>query len=178
LNFLIIVFLCLVTGIYDLTVGFKNTGAEPTLRSIMKGRSCQAEMFLRRIPISDIPKDTEGCSDWVYNLYQEKDQIYDYFVRHNTFEGNGLERLEIPRNYYDLFIQLTWMVIIGIPSIIYLFQFLWTSSFFAQIIFVILIILGKRKKNEFHMTCCFCCSNNWCTSNDCCDRNGTRFTLW
>jgi hypothetical protein len=38
------------------------------------------------------------------------------------------------------------MVIIGIPSIIYLFQFLWTSSFFAQIIFVILIILGKEKK--------------------------------
>ena len=82
----------------------------------------------------------------MHNLYQEKDQIYDYFVRHNTFEGRGLERIEIPWNYHDLLIQLVWMVIIGIPSIIYLFQFLWTSSFLAQMIFGILIILGK---NEF-----------------------------
>lgn len=132
----------LVTGIYDLTVGFKNTGADPTLLSILKGRSCQAEMFIRRIPVTEIPKDTEGSSNWVHKLYREKDEIYDYFVRHDTFEGNGLPRIDIPRNYSDLFIQLTWMVIIGVPSIIYLFKFLWTSSFLAQIIFVIIIFLA------------------------------------
>jgi len=131
-----------ITGIYDLTVGFKKTGADPTLLSILKGRSCQAEIFIRRIPISEIPTDTKGCDNWVHNLYREKDQIYDYFVHHDTFEGNGLIRMEIPWNYYDLFIQLTWMLIIGVPSIIYLFQFLWTSSFLAQIIFVILIFLA------------------------------------
>jgi hypothetical protein len=104
-------------------------------------------MYIRRIPVSEIPKDTEGCSNWIHNLYVEKDQIYDYFVRHDTFEGNGLQRIEIPRNYYDLFIELAWMLIIGVPSIIYLLKFLWTSSFLAQIIFVILIFLGKKKKN-------------------------------
>ncbi len=143
MNFFYYRFLCLVTGIYDLTVGFKKTGADPTLQSILKGRSCQAEISIRRIPVSDIPTDTEGCGDWVHNLYQEKDQTYDYFVRHNTFEGNGLQRIEIPRNYYDLIIELAWMIIIGIPSIIYLIQFLWTSSFLAQMIFVIVIALGK-----------------------------------
>ncbi|CAF2961015.1 unnamed protein product, partial [Rotaria sp. Silwood2] len=129
-------------SVYDITVGFKKTGAEPTLISILKGRTCQAEMFIRRFPISEIPTDTEGSSNWIHELYREKDKIYDYFVQHNTFEGNGLPRIEIPRNYYDLLIQLGWTIIIGIPSIIYFFQFLWTSSLLAQIIFVIIICIA------------------------------------
>jgi hypothetical protein len=100
-------------------------------------------ILIRRISISEIPKDTEGCSNWVHELYREKDKAYDYFVRHGTFEGNGLPRVEIPRNYYDLLIELGWMLIIGVPSIIYLFKFFWTSSLLAQFIIVILICLGK-----------------------------------
>jgi hypothetical protein len=40
-------FLYLVAAVYDLTVGFKKTGAPPTLISILKGRSCEAEIFIR-----------------------------------------------------------------------------------------------------------------------------------
>ena len=135
-----------VTGIYDLSVGFKKTGAEPTLLSIIKGHSCQAEIYVRRTPISEIPKDAEGCNDWVHQLYREKDEIYDYFVRHDTFEGNGLTRVEIPRNYRDLCIELFWVMTIGVPSLIYLVQFLWTSSFVAQLIFLILVMIGKASR--------------------------------
>ncbi|CAF1140090.1 unnamed protein product [Rotaria sp. Silwood1] len=131
-----------ITGIYDLTVGFKKSGAKPRLLSIIEGRSCQAEIFVRRIPLSEIPKDSNGCNNWVYKLYEEKDKIYDYFVHHDTFEGNGLTRVETQRNYYDLLIELSWMIIIGIPSIFYLIKFLWTSSFIAQLIFLIVVILA------------------------------------
>ncbi|CAF4227221.1 unnamed protein product [Rotaria magnacalcarata] len=133
-----------VEALYDITLGFKKTGAEPTLLSIIKGRSCQAELFIRRIPISEIPTDTEGSSNWVHELYREKDKIYDYFAQHGTFAGNGLPRVEISRNYYDLLIELGWVVIIGMPSIIYFFQFLWTSSILAKFIFVIIISIGKK----------------------------------
>ncbi|CAF0979391.1 unnamed protein product [Rotaria sordida] len=131
-----------ITAVYDLTIGFKHTGAEPTLLSVLKGRSCQAEIFVKRIPTSEIPQDTEGCSNWVHQLYQEKDKIYDYFLKHGTFEGNGLPRIEIQRNYYDLLIELAWMLIIGVPSLIYLFKFLWTSSLLAQLAFVALIFIA------------------------------------
>jgi hypothetical protein len=100
--------------------------------------------LIRRIPVSNIPQDTEECNNWVHKLYQEKDEIYDYFLNHDTFEGNGLPRVEIEYNYYDLIIELSWMLIIGVPSLIYLFKFLWTSSLFAQLIFVIFICLGKK----------------------------------
>ncbi|CAF2446903.1 unnamed protein product [Rotaria sp. Silwood2] len=131
-----------ITAIYDLTVGFKENGAEPTLLSILKGRSCQAEIFVKRIPVSKIPQDTEGCNNWVHELYQEKDKIYDYFVNHGTFEGNGLPRIEIQRNYNDLLIEIAWILIIGVPSLIYLFKFLWTSSFLVQLVFAALICIA------------------------------------
>ena len=36
-----------IAAIYDLTVGFKQTGAQPTLLSILKGRACQAEIYVK-----------------------------------------------------------------------------------------------------------------------------------
>ena len=100
--------------------------------------------MIRRIPISEIPTDTEASGRWVHELYREKDQIFDYFIKHGTFVGNGLPRVEIPRNYSDLFILLGWVMIIGIPSIIYFFQFLWTSSLQAQLILAVIICIGKE----------------------------------
>lgn len=38
-----------IAAVYDLTVGFKKSGAKPTLLSILKGRSCQAEMFVKSV---------------------------------------------------------------------------------------------------------------------------------
>jgi heme A synthase len=38
------------------------------------------------------------------------------------------------------------MLIIGVPSLIYLFKFLWTSSFLVQLIILILIFIGNNKK--------------------------------
>ncbi|CAF0812380.1 unnamed protein product, partial [Didymodactylos carnosus] len=125
-----------IASVYDLTIGFREEGAEPTLRSILKGRACKAEIFIRRIPISNIPRGTEECSNWIHHLYQEKDQVYEYFVQNGTFNGLGLQKVEVKRNYQDLIIELVWVIIIGAPSIYYLFLFLLTSSFLAQLIFL------------------------------------------
>lgn len=144
----------------------------------MKGRSCQAEMFARRFPMSDIPTDTDGCNEWVHNLYREKDEIYDYFARHDTFEGHGLTRIELPRKYFDLIIELTWILIIGVPSIYYFLQFLWTSSLLAQIIVGVLVILGKQTLFLPMKHSLLSSSIHRCTSNDCHDRNRTWFSLW
>ncbi|CAF0917072.1 unnamed protein product [Rotaria sp. Silwood1] len=75
-----------IAAVYDLTVGFKKTRAAPTLLSILKERSCQAEMFVKCISVLEIPQDSERCNNWVHKFYQEKDQIYVYFVNHGTFE--------------------------------------------------------------------------------------------
>ena len=94
--------------------------------------------------MSKIPLETEECSNWVHQLYREKDEIYDYFVNHGTFEGRGLPRTEIPRNYYDLIIELFWMSVIGVPTLFYLFKFVLTSSLVVQGVIIILLCLGTK----------------------------------
>ena len=37
----------LVSAVYDLTIGFKTTAVKPSLLSIIKGHSCQAEIFIK-----------------------------------------------------------------------------------------------------------------------------------
>ena len=36
-----------VQGLYDITIGVRKTGVKPTLLNVIKGHSCQAEMFIR-----------------------------------------------------------------------------------------------------------------------------------
>lgn len=80
-------------------------------------------------------------------MYQEKDRTYDYFLRHGTFEGNGLARVEVPRNKDDLLIVLGWMLLIGVPSIFYFCRFLWTSSLVAQLLVLLVVGLGKNARS-------------------------------
>ncbi|CAF4731763.1 unnamed protein product [Rotaria socialis] len=87
-------------SIYDITVGRKKSEAESTFLIITQGRSGQAEVYIRSIPVSAIPTDMEGSSNWVHQFYRDKDEIYDYFVQHGTLKDYGLLRIEIPHNYY------------------------------------------------------------------------------
>ena len=128
----------------------------------------------------EIPQDTEGCNDWLHELYRDKDRIYDYFVEHGTFAGRDLPCIEIQRNYYDLIIELAWMLVLGVPSVVYLFRFLWTSSLLAQVIFFIVLCCGKQVSE--HQNWILRCvispfSNHRRSSNDRRDGNGTWFRI-
>ena len=69
-----ITFMCmiLVTAVYDVTVAFQ-TPKSPELSNMLVGERCQAESFIRRIPISEIPHDDEKKSaEFIHKLFQEK----------------------------------------------------------------------------------------------------------
>ena len=61
-----------ITGVYDITVAFQNP-KNPKLSNMLAGQQCQAEAFIRRIPVSEIPyNDEEKCAEFVHKLFQEK----------------------------------------------------------------------------------------------------------
>ncbi|CAF4341198.1 unnamed protein product [Rotaria sp. Silwood2] len=67
----------------------------------------QGKVYFKRIPISQIPYEDEvKCAQWLHELFQEKDRIYDHFVRYDTFEGFGLLKVPSVRNYYDILIEV------------------------------------------------------------------------
>jgi len=39
----------------------------------MKGQSCQAQLHVKRIPITQIPYEDESkCAQWLHEIFQEK----------------------------------------------------------------------------------------------------------
>jgi lysophosphatidic acid acyltransferase/lysophosphatidylinositol acyltransferase len=61
-----------ITGVYDITVAFQSP-KNPELSNLLIGQRCQAEAFIRRIPVSEIPyNDEEKSSEFVHKLFQEK----------------------------------------------------------------------------------------------------------
>lgn len=73
-----------------------------------------------------------------------KDKIFEYFVQHGTFEGAGNPKAtDLKRSNQDLIIELSSLILIGLPSIYFLIQFLLYGSLFAKIIFVGIVMIGN-----------------------------------
>lgn len=86
--------------IYDINLAFKkDANVSPTISSLLNGQAVEGFMFVRRIPLEQVPEDEEKAAEWLHNLFREKDRIIDSF--HNTgsfFATSGVK--ETPYKYY------------------------------------------------------------------------------
>ena len=71
-----------------------------------------------------------------------KDRLYDHFIQHDTFDGLDVPKVPLNRNYTDILIQLFWLTTIGIPSLGWFIKFLLVSTWFAKMIFGLIIIIS------------------------------------
>ena len=54
-------------------LAFTKDSAPPSFRTLLQGRSCKAQLYVKRIPISQIPYEDETKSaQWLQKLFQEK----------------------------------------------------------------------------------------------------------
>ena len=61
-----------ISAVYDITVAFQ-TPKNPELAKLILGHRCQAEAFIRRIPVEKIPYDNEEQSAaFIQKLFQDK----------------------------------------------------------------------------------------------------------
>ncbi|CAF1153068.1 unnamed protein product, partial [Adineta ricciae] len=132
-----------ITAVYDITVAFQ-TPKSPELSNMLVGERCQAESFIRRIPISEVPYDDEKKSaEFIHKLFQEKDKTFEYFVQHGTFAGAGNPKAtNLPRRKQDLIIELLCLIFIGLPSTYFLTKFLISATILLQISFLLIVIAG------------------------------------
>lgn len=73
MNFLELFVFVLVPGVYNFMLAFTKASAIPTFRTLLRGHTCQAQLYVKRYSISDIPYEDEGkCAQWLHELFQEK----------------------------------------------------------------------------------------------------------
>ncbi len=72
-----------------------------------------------------------------------KDQIYDKFVKTGDLsKAIDVEKVEIKKNKYDLYLSLIWMFLLLPISIIYLLKALWFGSLVFKLAFFMIIFSG------------------------------------
>jgi lysophosphatidic acid acyltransferase/lysophosphatidylinositol acyltransferase len=121
-----------------LNVGIQNNGdARPTFNSIRYGIPLKSEIYVRRIPMSEVPVDERECAKFVYNFYQEKDRIHDVYARTGSFEtvgGANVQKVQLPKTYNDMYVFIGWLALLCPPLFYYIYVFVTNSSLLSNIL--------------------------------------------
>lgn len=141
--------------VYDCTVCVPSGGAAPTLKNILYGRRCYAEMLVRRIPISEVPQESdEATGQWLQSLYREKDNLFESFMENGRFvkeEGvspnrRRLRNVMTRRRLRPLLNNIFWAVLTVTPLISYLSTLLASGSPYvigSVLVSVLLVYVGR-----------------------------------
>ena len=93
--------------------------------------------------MSDVPMDDEGSAKFIHKFYQKKDEIYDVYAKTGSFEQLGVKRIDLPLNYYDLWIALAWLVMSITPMAYYLCLLISNSSLLVNLIIFSIFIISE-----------------------------------
>lgn len=94
--------------------------------------------------MDQVPTSEEDSTKFIHNFYQEKDKIYDVFATKGSYESLGKKKIELPLNYYDLFISTCWAILLCTPMFYGFFIFVKSASLLTNIIFFAILFLSKE----------------------------------
>lgn len=87
---------------------------KPTIINLLRGKSLTGHIYLRRVPMSDVPEDEVEAGKWLQELFVRKDKLQTSF--HKTgdfFKESGIAPIA-PREFKPRYIALLnwvcWMV--------------------------------------------------------------------
>lgn len=89
-------------------------------------------MYVKRIPMSDVPEDEEEAAKFLQNLFVQKDKLQDSFHTHgNFFTSSGVHPVEpivfAPR-LSSLLNTLFWVFVTVVPIVYFLMSLLLTGN--------------------------------------------------
>ena len=84
------------TAVYDITIGYQESDKRemsPTFKEMyflasMTNRVIHVHQ--RRIPLNEVPEDEEELKQWIYKLYEQKDELLRGFREKSQFEGRAM----------------------------------------------------------------------------------------
>lgn len=83
--------------ILDVTIGYKygETDKPPDMFGMVLTMREQQDTHVhyRAYPVSQVPRDEEGLLHWLYQRYEEKEQLLEHFYRHGSFPADSEGRV-------------------------------------------------------------------------------------
>lgn len=97
-------------GLYNFEVALDNDdNSKASLISILSGTKTTIHIYVDKLDIKSVPTETEeSTANYLFDLYSEKDKLFEYFKEHGRFPG--IEKPYKPR-VQSLINWLAWMLI-------------------------------------------------------------------
>ncbi|XP_068866196.1 1-acyl-sn-glycerol-3-phosphate acyltransferase delta isoform X2 [Aphelocoma coerulescens] len=128
-----------VSAVYDSTLNFRNN-ENPTLLGVLNGKKYHADLYVRRIPLEDVPEDEQECSTWLHKLYQEKDAFQEEYYRTGTYPAVPIIP---PRRPWTLLNWLFWALLLLYPLFKLLINMINSGSSLTLASFAFVIIIAS-----------------------------------
>ncbi|XP_074393451.1 1-acyl-sn-glycerol-3-phosphate acyltransferase delta isoform X2 [Zonotrichia albicollis] len=128
-----------VSAVYDSTLNFRNN-ENPTLLGVLNGKKYHADLYVRRIPLEDVPEDEQECSTWLHKLYQEKDAFQEEYYRTGTYPAVPTVP---PRRPWTLLNWLFWALLLLYPLFQLLINMINSGSSLTLASFAFVIIIAS-----------------------------------
>ncbi|XP_048970163.1 1-acyl-sn-glycerol-3-phosphate acyltransferase delta isoform X2 [Canis lupus baileyi] len=128
-----------VSAVYDCTLNFRNN-ENPTLLGVLNGKKYHADLYVRRIPLEEVPEDEDECSAWLHKLYQEKDAFQEEYYRTGTFPETPMVP---PRRPWTLINWLFWASLLLYPFFRFLINMISSGSSLTLASFVLVFFVAS-----------------------------------
>lgn len=127
-------------GLYNFQVALENDdNSKASLTSILGGTKTTIHIYVERLDVTKVPTDTdEANSKYLFELYQEKDRLFEHFKEHGRFPG--IEKPYKPR-VPTLLNWCAWMMITYV-TLIYQYYVCFTSGSTLYIVLMLTLALS------------------------------------
>ncbi|XP_030905712.1 1-acyl-sn-glycerol-3-phosphate acyltransferase delta isoform X1 [Melopsittacus undulatus] len=129
----------LVSAVYDSTLNFRNN-ENPTLLGVLNGKKYHADLYVRRIPLEEVPEDEQECSNWLHKLYQEKDAFQEEYYRTGAYPAVPIVP---PRRPWTLLNWLFWALLLLYPLFKLLINMISSGSSLTLASFAFVIVMAS-----------------------------------
>ncbi|XP_076372485.1 1-acyl-sn-glycerol-3-phosphate acyltransferase gamma-like isoform X2 [Tachypleus tridentatus] len=114
-----------IPAIYNVQLEFPQNCSPPTVSSILKGKRINGDMYVERIQLDDVPTSSEEDSaNWLYSLYQRKDELTDQYMKTGTFPGRKID----PKPRITTLVNWVMWSVVVVSMLIYIIWKIYVSG--------------------------------------------------
>jgi len=109
-----------IPSVFDATICFKNE-SDPTILEMINGKQITADIILKHIPMKDIPINDEENSNFLMDLYYEKDDLCEFHKKNKRFPTKESEKYEnyvkvpVKKSQKAFTVLFLWFLLLVVP---------------------------------------------------------------
>jgi lysophosphatidic acid acyltransferase / lysophosphatidylinositol acyltransferase len=121
-------------SIMDVQLVFdENDKFKPTIINLLRGKCLNGHLYLRRVPMSEVPDDESAAAKWLQDLFVRKDRLQTSFHKTGDFfkdctDITPIKPIQFEPRKVSLINWVLWMILAMLPILFLMLTLLLSGS--------------------------------------------------